>query len=316
MRPPITALERLLVAGPQGTGKTRNILKIAARCPDDTFWVIDTDDSYPRMMEEGLRRGELPELPNVHILDVPSEEPTWASAEFPDFTKALKELRSEVSRDDWLVMDQGAPTWDAVQDYFTERVFDSNIEEYFLEVRIEKEKAKKKKGADSKSLGAFEGWMDWPVINKLYRVLHKEITTWPSHVYMTAEVTQVSKEDDRDDRKTFGPYGVKPRGQKRWPYIVQTVLLTAKKRAGVYTLTTVKDRERPELEDEEFEDFAVDYMMEVAGWQEENGTGSAKRKSSTGPGSSGGSTRRRASGPSEESSTSGGKKSVKRRRGG
>lgn len=303
MQSPITARERLLVAGPQGTGKTRNILKVAAACPDNTFHVIDTDDSYPRMMEEGLRRGELPELPNVNILDVPSGEPTWASAEFLDYAEAMRELRKDIERDDWLVVDQGTPTWDAVQEYFTDKVFDSNIEEYFLEVRIEKQKAKKGKGGkDSKSLGAFEGWMDWPVINKLYRVLHKEITTWPSHVYMTAEVTQMSKEDSRDDRKTFGPYGVKPKGQKRWPYIVQTVLLTAKSRAGVYTLTTVKDREREELEEEEFEDFAEDYLMEVAGWTNKDGD-SVRKTTRKGKPSSGGSTRRRVTRASGSSSS-------------
>ena len=44
-------------------------------------------------------------------------------------------------------------------------------------------------------------------------------------------------------------------------------IITKKGRKGEYTLSTVKDRGRDDVEDAELNDFAKDYLQGVAGWK-------------------------------------------------
>lgn len=275
LRPQLMTRERILGFGVQGVGKSNNILTLARRCPTDTFWVVDNDyNSYMRLLETDFvdiaQRppivAEPPRYKDVQVqvvgnvvifdLDVDAWEP---------YTPIIGQVVRTQKRDDWLVVDSMTPTWDAVQGWFSEKVFDKGIEDYFLEVRIAKEKAKKDK--DPSTLGAFEGWIDWPVINKQYSAFYSVLLKCPGHIYMTAETSKIEKDEAKEVKGMFGSYGVKPKGQKRLGHIPMTVLLLSKDRAGSWYMTTVKDRGRRELVNEPVTDFAVDYMMKVAGWQ-------------------------------------------------
>lgn len=129
-----------------------------------------------------------------------------------------------------------------------------------------KEEGKAVKGG--RNLQVFDGFTDWSVINPEYRRLQNMLLRCPGHVYCTAEVDAVdSARDNTETKGLFGAYGVKPRGQKRTAHIFQTVLLMKKKRIGEWTMTTVKDRGRKEVEDVEVGDFGVRYLRRVAGWK-------------------------------------------------
>lgn len=253
----LRARERILTFGVQGTGKSFAPLTIARLCPKSTFHVIDTDysDSY----EVGLDT-EFSDLDNVVIHKVGYDN--WAK-----FKSTAKELDGEIGPDDWLIADTMSCTWDGVQGWFIEQVFDMESDAYFMEVRQAKSKERDKGGKESKSLGALQGWMDWPVINKQYTPIYSYLTGIKGHLYMTAEQAQIGEDDDREVKKLFGPYSVKPRGQKRLGHVPRTVLLFTKSRAGEYNMTTVKDRHRVEQEDVPFENFALDYLVGVAGWK-------------------------------------------------
>jgi hypothetical protein len=184
----------------------------------------------------------------------------------------VSEINAKMDRDDWLGFDMMTQTWDWVQEWFSDNVFGQDIGDYFLEVRQAKQSAKgtkdAAKGKEAKSLGALEGWMDWPVINKQYNKIYRAILRCPGHVYLAAEQAKLSSdEEDKEVKDLLGPYGVKPKGQKRLPHIPHTVLMFTKTRVGEFQLTTIKDRGRPELEREGIEDFARDYLMKVAGWK-------------------------------------------------
>jgi len=246
--------ERIMAMGPAGVGKSRGLLSIAKRCPGNTFHIVDNDDAIGRMLE-----GEtFHELGNVvaYVID-----------DFAEHIDVVTKLNETISADDWLVVDILSPTWDMCQQDFIERIFAKDIDEYFLEVRRQKADA----GKDKKALGALEGLMDWPVINKMYARFRKLLRQTPGHLYVTAEVTQVGgfadrAIEDRDIKAMFGPYGVKPVGQKRMPHIFQTILYLTKTKVGEYFVTTIKDRERQELDEEPLNDLAVDYLAKVAGW--------------------------------------------------
>lgn len=274
LRPQLMTRERVLGFGVQGVGKSNAILTLARRCPNDTFWVLDNDyNSYMRLLEtdflEILNRpptvSDVPTHPEVqaHVLgnvvvydlDVDS----WAP-----YSPIIGQVVRTQKRDDWLVLDSMTPTWDACQGWFTELVFDKGIDEYFMEVRIAKEKSKKK---DDALLGAFDGWVDWQVINKQYAAFYSVILKSPGHIYMTAETDKLAKEEGKEIKGVFGPHGVKPKGQKRLGHIPMTVLLMTKDRAGSWYMTTIKDRGRGELVNQPVADFATDYFMKVAGWR-------------------------------------------------
>lgn len=246
--------ERILVYGSQGTGKSEGILSVARRCPGATFHVIDSDvsESYNRALDTTYA-----DLTNVAVHRVDPDD-------FMDQFHTAEKVATEVGPQDWFVVDSMTTPWPAVQSWFITQVHGLEEDDYFLEVRKAKKEANAKKGTP---LAPFEGFMDWPVINKRYNRFTAIVFKVKGHLYLTAEAAKISDMDDRETKQLFGSDGVKPAGQKRLGYMPSTVLLAGKTRMGEYQLTTVKDRNRVELEHETIGDFATDYLVKVAGWK-------------------------------------------------
>jgi len=175
----------------------------------------------------------------------------------------VKAVSPMIGRNDWLVVDSMTSPWASVQGWFIDEFFDMNDDEYFIQVRQEKLDANAKKGTP---LAQFEGFMDWPVINKRYARLTSEIYRTKGHLYLTAEAGPIGKDDDSHIRNLFGGYGVKPNGQKRLGFGPSTVLLLAQKR-NTYEMTGVKDRNRQRYNDQPITDFGKDYLQKIAGWK-------------------------------------------------
>lgn len=244
--------ERILLYGAGGVGKTRAALSIANRI-DGNMWVIDTDysASYDRMLAT-----EFSHLGNVSANVVGPDD-------FMGVMDQVRALKGVVGPGDWVVLDSISPTWDAVQSWFVEQVHGQNIEEYFLAVRARRAD----EGRRARTLGALDGWMDWPVINKVYFRLYAELMGLPANILLTAEQQAISDDDGRDIQSTFSSVGVKPRGQKKLTHVTHTILLMSKSRVGEYSFTTIKDRGRKEVEGQKVNDFALDYLMAIGGWK-------------------------------------------------
>jgi hypothetical protein len=252
--------ERILLVGKEGTGKTQAVLSVARRCPDAQFYVIDTDysASYDRMMFTEF--GDVGERGNVTTYVTGPDD--WRG-----MMDAARDIQKKAEKGDWVVVDSMTPTWSAAQGFFTEEVHGDDIEGYLLDVRKKREEQKKAGGKKASALEAFDGWMDWSVINATYFRLYKVILQHPGHLILTAEGQAISDTDSRAMRDTYAEYGVRPAGQKKLGFLTHTVLLTKKGRKGDYTLTTVKDRGREDVEEIELDDFAKDYLQKVAGWK-------------------------------------------------
>jgi hypothetical protein len=151
--------------------------------------------------------------------------------------------------------------WKSVQDYFTAEVFDKDLGNYFLEKR----KAKK---ADQKNLSPFEGWVDWPVINALYNTwLNRLLFRSRGNVLCCTPATDLSRDNDSEAIVSlYGPYSIKPEGQKSLSFQFSTILATERKKNGQWVLTTIKDRERKELVKAPMSDFTETYLLDVAQW--------------------------------------------------
>ena len=282
--------ERVLVYGMEGVGKSLAALDIASRiAPDATMYVIDNDNAWDRMLEGQTLAGETVQVREEYRWDPKQgkeggwvEDDRWAvgggnvvvyhAQGWVANIEAMAEVKATAGPDDWCCVDSGSALWDDVQAWFTDKVFDSSKADYFLKVRMEM-------GKDSASLGALDGWVDWPVINAQYKEHAMSFLVLPPcHLIVTAEQADVSSGSAKgkalEDKETIAMYGgqqVKARGQKRIGHNVQTVLRLARRAGGKFTVTTLKDRGgRDQFDGDDVTDrgFASWYLEDVAGWTE------------------------------------------------
>lgn len=253
--------ERILLTGPSGAGKSWSWLNIA-RWSQRTgssarFWALDTDKSGSTRR---LLHTEYKELTNVQhrrALD-------WEA-----LRDGIKEYLGQVSAGDWIVVDMlGPQSWDFVQEWYTKSVFQRGKAEYFLQVRMAMESGGKKK--DGQGLSAFEGFSDWPVIKGEYQECLTDLFIRSEdagvHLLATAGIDQLGKKEDRETMTVFGPHGVKPQGEKSTNHMFHTVLWVSAPMPGTVNMTTLKDRGRPVMYAETFQEFALSYLKGVAGW--------------------------------------------------
>src|SRR5689334_12982456 len=110
----IRARERILSYGGPGTGKSTAILHIAQRCPSAQVHVLDTDFSFDRMLSGQYESLHADNGGNVHVYPV---------IEWGDYTELMSKVQASMSVDDWLAIDMLSPSWGAVQDYYSTKVF-------------------------------------------------------------------------------------------------------------------------------------------------------------------------------------------------
>jgi hypothetical protein len=247
LRPPIpTRRERILAMGSFGTGKTSSWLSVAQWSvltgSDSRFYVIDTDASVNHMTENHPARDRIQ---------------VWNAFEWEQYEAAIEQILPMLRHNDWLVVDFIGQAWEAVQDWYVSRVYKTSIEDFFMTAREQIGKG-----------SPLDGNKDWSIINKVYKSwLNKVMFTNDAQIFVTAQAEGLRDTDDRTMKATFQKVGARPRGQKNLGHQVHTVLHYTAIRPGDLYLTTVKDRERQGLEGAKLNDFTVDYLVGVAGWE-------------------------------------------------
>ena len=268
--------ERILLAGMAGSGKTYAWLTLARMFPDRRFYVIDPDDGARRVWFK-----EFPEVKNIEYYFTPRWY-TEGSTKVPKIitvdkarschtsgiADAWKTISPKLKAGDWLIIEHLGNIWGYAQTGFADEIFAKDIGQYFLEARKEMK-------SGSKKLDALKGWTDWGVINKLHNedfiipVCYEN----PAHVLLTSSVstTTTDSKEDPDTKDFYGDSKVRIDGQKGNVYRVQTVLLmtadTRMKPAKHFMSTFQKDRGREWIERKQWEDFAIDYLYGVGGWE-------------------------------------------------
>ncbi len=266
--------ERILLIGAEGTGKSYDWLKIAdlaQRTGATTkFYCVDTDNAIRRMLAE-----EFPHLTNVELT---------IAIDWEEILAAVRKYVKTVGPEDWLIVDMFGPSWDEVQDFYTNEVWGQDFGSYMLEVRKQIEHVKKeydakvaagqkvdpKKDAPPSSVyeGGFQGWKDWNVIKAIYRPLTKAIMKCPCNLLCTAQTDMFNQsEDEKSLRMMYAGYGVKPRGEKRIGHLFHTVIWVQHPQPTLWWASTIKDRGRKILQGDRLNNFAVDYLVKVAGWK-------------------------------------------------
>ncbi len=271
LHPTDPAPERILALGTAGSGKTTNFLNIAKFAQttksESKFYVLDSDFAMDRMITG------YPSIPySIHgdpaFTNPDARLVIYPVFEWQEYERALRDIRLKSRPGDWVCVDFISNAWTAVQEYFVSEVFHKDIGDYFLSVRKTLDK-------DASSLGALEGWVDWGVINPLYKKwVNTLLYRGRYHLYCTAKTEPLSSEkkptEDPQTRQLFSRYGIKPVGQKDLPYQFHTLLLTGRRsimgQEDIRTITSIKDRERPEVSGQEVKNFTADYLINIAKW--------------------------------------------------
>jgi hypothetical protein len=257
-------LERILVMGITGSGKSYQWLKLASDLRESgaQFYVIDTDNDITYMLYTQFPECTPENGGNVHV---------YPAYDWPQYKTAFEAIRKANPRpQDWIVVDKINHAWSTVQRYFIKEVFKDNMGEYFLMVRKKMEEAKKKgdKTDASISTEAMDSWIDWPVINNMYADwIAPLVYQTQCNVYCTTDVEEISKkEKNAEIKEMFGNYGVKPAGQKNLGGQFHTIFLYLPGR-GKWYIKTVKDRAgRVYFEDAALYSFYMQYLVAKANW--------------------------------------------------
>lgn len=265
--------KQLLFAGP-GAGKTTACLQIARAIPDAQFVVLDNDiaDAWDDALATSFE-----DVGDVGNVDVRKWSDSWV--DLMDELRAVVDDNVQLAKKDsegaarqWLVLDSSSPTWPSVQDYYAESIFGEDSAAYFLMQRRKFEERKNEdgkvieKGKEKKKVDTYDGWQDWTYINKCYGQFYQLLGRWKGSFILTAELSKISGEEDRETMTTFGEAGVKPVGQKRIHYMTKSCVWLNATSKGHY-FSNLKDRNRDTVRDEEWEDWVEEYMIPIGGWE-------------------------------------------------
>lgn len=256
------ALERILVMGITGSGKSYQWLKLAeSLLPTGAmFRCVDTDNAISYMLDTQFPHLKLENKGNVYVQNV---------FEWPDYKSAIKWLQRKpmppeqlsllspnilndyksnaLGPNDWSVVDMADVPWRMVQSYFVQETFGEDPGDYFLRIRKEMQAGLRKTAKGGMPVStvteALDGWRDWGVINKLYDDwILPLIYRVPTNVYATTKVEKLERDEKNPEMTTlFGDYGVKPAGQKLLGHQMHTIFLLIPGKEKWF-ISTIKDR--------------------------------------------------------------------------
>lgn len=262
------ARERILVYGPQGSGKSAigRMLVDGALTPlgaDDTLHVIDCDNGWDEVIDAHPEIEERVALEHVR---------GWEQ-----FDKAMENVWENAAWDDFIFLDGMSWPWSWVQRWYVKRTHGEDLPDFLIDHRMQQIREGKLSARDKADQGQEKMLIEWNFINPLWaEKVAERLVNPPCHLVMTCEAKQI-RTDGRDREQVtelYGEYGYKPESQWRLGYNARTVLLLEVSRLGQYRMTTVKDKEGREVLDkapwgtrDEPGDFKKDYLRKVAGWK-------------------------------------------------
>lgn len=258
--------ERICVFGAEGTGKSSLTLNALRYDTEAVGWVVDIDYSYAY---DRLISSEYPDLEGrVNVFTI---EP-----EFDQLGETLDRIMEQANPEkDWLTIDPATHTWQMVQNWYSDKVHGVDLSDHLLSLRKKSQDARNSAANDKEVDDAKKGYgrdvvedMSWPLINKLYQQgFYKRLHQWHGHYVLVCEADAVRKDASEEDRATYGFLGFRPKGQKAMPYVAATNMYLDHPGREKWRMSTVKDRGRTLVEKMEFDNFALDYLVDIGGWE-------------------------------------------------
>lgn len=249
--------ERILIFGEGGSGKTSAILNMARYMPYAQFWVHDTDVSFAYDRGLALEYQDVDERGNVHVL---------MSSDWDEYVENANKIKADADPSvDVLVTDNVTFPWQWVQNQHIQAQYGVDVDQFQADLK------RQFKDDNQGYAKALSEAMQWPIINKkfdagVYQRYHK----WRGHAFMIAMAKTLRGEKDEDLQAQFKVHGAMPSGQKNTSYVMRTNILMAQGTTkNTWRYSTTKDQGHPKQEKQPMEEFAMDYLVAVAGWQVE-----------------------------------------------
>lgn len=237
--------ERVLAYGGPGVGKSTAILKLAQTLsvvdPKATVWVIDADDGLQKIWQSQFK--SLTNLKWKHVLE-------WS-----DLQQVIPYLKEHVKENDWISIDMIGRFWEMAQSFEVTQVYGKTASEFMLVARAEAvQSAKMNRPATLPSV-------DWNIVKKLHNDDFIDYLTsdFPCNLFVTTSADQITDLDDNKTVAMFAATGFKPDGEKRNAYRFDTVMFLKMLRNGDRMFSTLKDRARPLIPEEKFNNLLGDY---------------------------------------------------------
>lgn len=247
--------ERILVFGGPGSGKSSCWQSILIATPPDViFHVVDTDNSWRDVQYQPQFDG--------HRDRIRLYEPfTW-----PEHVEAITKIRKNTTRQDWFVVDMADSIWDAVQDFYDDHRFaHASTWEEQMELMIDDTEADD------------DPARRWGPIKNMYRKWEHAFTHMGCNTLAATRQKEMKKSkgnwfrEHKQHIRDFGRLGLRPAGEKNLPYDV-ALNVHLRKKAGGWEMEMIKDRKDEKRWDPEVRsvsNFAVDYLIGLAGWRPE-----------------------------------------------
>ncbi len=250
-RKPGLARERILMYGEYGSGKSNGWTSVAdmyrRTSTPGHFYVLETIHEASLVVLEPYDNWEQ----NVSVMEV---------SNFEEALEASQKIREQMTPDDWFVTEMVSFLLPWSRDlWFREHREGMGWREHLhlgkadLEVKSH----------------------HWQEMDDLHRAwTNPYVVNCPGNVYATAQADNVRTEQGFSDNKAvikmFQRFGVKAVGHNQLGWVFRSVLLCKHPTKDEWTLTTVDDPGRVQLEDETVAGpplgFVKSYLMDVAGW--------------------------------------------------
>lgn len=244
--------ERILLFGGGGVGKTNTPLNIMSHMAHGEMYVIESD--YSLAYERALA---------TDFQDIEHRVQVFAPG--PDWTPFIEAFESCVSTGDpnvdWITVDPVGGSYDWVQEWSLDQQYGRDLPSVMVEL-------KKQYGADAKAYAAaLSDMINWNLVKKEYSRFWKAIQKWKGNLILVAEAKAVrNNEKDDETKMLYGPLGFQPVGHATLKHVASTTLFLDHPKRGQWRMTTIKDRNREEMDKEPVDDFGIDYLQQVAGW--------------------------------------------------
>jgi len=239
--------ERILLEGPQGSGKSTQLLNVARWLAeyDIPMYIIDLEDKIEAM----LRYEDDPGNISMYVTF------EWDDEKHSDetFVGVVNDIVGQASPGDWIAIDRADLAWAMVQRWYTRQKYNEELADRMLK----RSKAMKK---SSMFTPRFDQGA-WQVVNEAYEskiidILYRS----RCNVVFTTGIKGLSDDNPLD----IGRLGVLPRGQKEIGHQPHSLFLLGQRKEGgesVWTISTDKDlKGRVYFDGDELNDFALEYL--------------------------------------------------------
>jgi len=276
LRPTTRRREKIIIYGHYKVGKSTCWLDILLTAYekgyDGRFFLIDNDNGWDTI------RPEYGELEDSGLITV--YEPM-------DMTESFgmsREIAGLAEAGDWIFIDMIDWFWEAAQEFYIERVYGDDPEDYFAEMRRAVKEAEAEGKGHKAQFGGQEG-TDWPFITKIYKQFELPLTMRSdAHVLSVASERQLDVNRGASAEQIAQHKHVSkmaPVGQKGIGHRHNTVMRMTVRQSGLRQLTMVGDRRREHIWKDKIGSRTLDvkeppraftraYLRRVAGWTTSN----------------------------------------------